>query len=58
MLASADREELPDVPFVYLAEMALRRINVRARIYGTEMNVCNTYAGIKAQRGWKTDPSL
>ena len=57
LLASAECEELPALPFVYLAEMALDRINVRTRIYGTEMDVHNTDYGIKAQRGWKTDPS-
>ena len=53
----AEWDDLPDVPGLVLANMGPSRYNVRMRIYGTEMDVCKTNAGIKAWRGWKTDPS-
>lgn len=50
-------EELPDIPGLFLANMGPFRDKVRMRIYGTEMDVCKTNAGVKALRGWKSDPS-
>ena len=57
MRLSAEWEVLPDVPGIFLANMGPKRYNVKMRIYGTEMDVCKTDAGVKALRGWKSDPS-
>ena len=54
---SAEWEELPDIPGLFLADMGPFRDKVRMRIYGTEMDVCKKNAGVKALRGWKSDPS-
>ena len=57
LAAFADYVELAGLPFIYLAEMGARRVNLQTRIYGTEMDVCNAYSCIKNLRGWKSDPS-
>ena len=55
--APADGEELPDVPYVFLADMGPFGNNKKMRIYGGEMDVCKTGDGVKALRYWKADPA-
>ena len=56
MCISAELEELPEIPGLYLAKMGAFKGNVRMCVYGTEMDVCKTNAGVKALKYWKTDP--
>ena len=53
----AEWEDVPALPGIYLANMGERRINIRMLIFGTAMDVCKTEGGVKALRGWNTDPS-
>ena len=55
-MISAEWEELPQIPGLYLAEMGALKVNARMSIYGTEMDVCKTISGVKALKYWKTDP--
>ncbi|CAL5222784.1 g5197 [Coccomyxa viridis] len=54
---NSDGEELPDVPYVFLADMGPLGDNKKMRIYGGEMDVCKTGDGVKALRYWKSDPA-
>ena len=57
MYVSAEWEDVPALPGIYLANMGEDRVNERMPLFGTAMDVCKTEAGVKALRGWKTDPS-
>ena len=57
MCFSAEWEELPEIPALYLADMVAFEGNARMKIYGTEMDVSKTGAGVKGLKRWKTDPA-
>ena len=57
MYVSAEWEDVPALPGIYLANMGEDRVIERMPLFGTATDVCKTEAGVKALRGWKTDPS-
>ena len=57
MCSSAEWEELPEIPHLYLADMVAFDGNAIMGIYGTEMDVSKTGVGVKRLKRWRTDPA-